>query len=140
WNDQAPHGGKHSLKLGADAKVQQLFPGAVYQEGGSAWQGAPTKPIAITKPEKFRQPWRATVWCRSGGKITLGPIEATAPASAEWQKVVVHCPADKVPPDGGMTIVLAGPGEFDDLVVQETLSPAPNLLANASFEAVDAQG
>ncbi len=140
WNDQAPHSGKHSLKLGADAKVQQIFPGAVYQEGGSAWQGGAIKPITITKADKLRQSWRAIVWCRGGGKITLGTIEATAPASADWQQVVVDCPADKVPADGGMTIVLAGPGEFDDLVVQEKLSPAPNLVANASFEALDTEG
>ena len=41
------------------------------QEGGSSWGGAPQKPIAITKPDRFRQPWRATVWCRGGGKVSL---------------------------------------------------------------------
>src|SRR5688500_17890923 len=47
-NDQATHGGRHSLKLSADASAAQSFAGAVYQEGGSAWGAAPTKAIPIT--------------------------------------------------------------------------------------------
>ncbi len=140
WSNETPHGGKHSLKLGPDGSVSQGFPGAVYQEGGTAWGAAPSKPIPITKPERFRQPWRATVWCRGGGKVTLGATEVIATADPNWHKLTVDCPAAKVPADGSMTVTLSGPGEFDDLVIAEAVPPSPNLLANASFEAIGDDG
>jgi len=140
WNEQSPKEGKHSLKLAADGTATQVYPGAVYQEGGSAWGAAPSKPIAITKPDRFRQPWRATVWCRGGGKIALGGVEASAKGGTEWESVTVECPADKVDTNGAMTVTLTGPGEFDGLVVQEKLPPTPNLLANAGFEDADKSG
>ena len=140
WNAQAPHSGQRSLKLAAGATASQVFPGAVYQEGGSAWGAADRKPIPLTKPERFRLPWRATVWCRGGGKITVGPVEVTAPAAGDWQQVTIDCPADQVPADGTVTVTLTGPGEFDDLVVQEALPATPNLLVNGGFEKVDGDG
>jgi len=68
-NEKNPHEGKRSLILSEKATATQSFPGAVLQEGGSAWQQAPHKPMTIPQPEKLLQPWRATVWCRGGGKI-----------------------------------------------------------------------
>ncbi len=140
WNDQTPKEGAHSLKLGADGSASQTYQGAVYQEGGGAWGAAPGKPITITRPDRFRQPWRATVWCRGSGKITLGGIEASAKGGTEWEQVTVECPADKVSTNAMMTVTLTGPGEFDDLVVQEKLPATPNLLPNADFENADKSG
>ena len=39
-----------------------------------------------------------------------------------------------------MTVTLIGPGEFDDLTVQEKLGSAPNLVRNSGFEAADKDG
>jgi hypothetical protein len=139
-NDKQPHEGRQSLILPADGTAIQIFPGAVLQEGGSAWQPAPSIPMKVTQPDKLPQPWRASVWCRGGGTLSLGGVEAKAKGGAAWEQVIVECPADKAAKDGGMTVTLSGPGEFDDLVVQEKLAPAPNLLANGGFEAADAEG
>src|SRR5688500_18671301 len=49
WNDKAPHSGRKSLKLEANAAASQDYHGAVFQSGGSAWSGAPTTPIALTR-------------------------------------------------------------------------------------------
>jgi hypothetical protein len=140
WNEQAPHSGHKSLKLAAGATASQDYKGAVYQEGGSAWSPAQALPMAIDRPERFREPWRATVWCRGGGTIRLGGVEAKAPTGDAWSQVTVECPVDKVDKDGSMQVTLTGPGEFDDLTVQEQMPDTPNLLPNGGFEQVDGKG
>ena len=138
-NEKNPHEGKRSLILSEKATATQSFPGAVLQEGGSAWQQAPHKPMTIPQPEKLLQPWRATVWCRGGGKISLGGVEAVA-SGAAWEQLTLECPVEKVAKDGSMSVTLTGPGEFDDLTVQEKLSATPNLLGNSGFENADKEG
>src|SRR5581483_11373295 len=99
WNDQTVHEGKHSLILNEKATAQQTYHGAVYQEGGGAWAAAPTKPITLANPDRFPQPWRATVWCRGGGTIKLGPVSAKASGGSQWEQVAITCPAEQVPKD-----------------------------------------
>lgn len=145
WSHRAgaAHSGKHSLKLEAGAEAHQSYQRAMTQSGGGAWGGAKNTPIPISADEKarFQLSWRATVQVRGGGKIRLGGAEATIPASPDWKLLTVECSSDKLPdPSKQMTIKLIGPGEFDDLVVQEILPNAPNLVANAGFEAVAKDG
>jgi hypothetical protein len=96
--------------------------------------------MTILDPERFAQPWRASVWCRGGGSIAVGGISAKASGNAQWEMITVEVPADKAPKDDTVAVVLTGPGEFDDLIVQEELAPSPNLVANPGFEAVDKSG
>jgi hypothetical protein len=142
WKRNAvkPHGGSFSLVLDDKATAAQDYKNALYQEGGSAWGAAPTKPITVTKPERYSQPWQATVWCRGGGTLSLCGVTASAKGGADWEKVTVECPPDKCPPDMNIEVKLIGPGEFDDLDVREKLPPTPNLLPNGSFETVDKEG
>ena len=143
WADTAPHGGRHTLKLAAGATASQSFVRASSQSGGGNWGGVNNDAIPISAQEapKFAQPWRASVWVRGGGRITLCGVSAEAKASSDWQLLTVECPANKIPPPAaGVGVVLTGPGEFDDVVVQEKLPTTPNLAPNASFEEVDKAG
>ena len=143
WNEATPRSGRHTLKLAAGASASQRYQRAMYQHGGSAWSGGQTTPIPMPDDEKakFAQPWRASVWCRGGGTIKLGTATATAQPGNAWQQLKVELPTDKVgAPNVPVTVTLEGPGEFDDVAVQEKLTPAPNLIPNASFESADAAG
>jgi hypothetical protein len=147
WHKQAAHGGRYCLKLAKGASASQSFIRAVSQEGGGAWGGSNIKPIPMPKEEeaRFNQPWRAGVWCRSGGKLTLacgkGSMSAEAKGSADWQRLDVELPAAKMgSPGDPVTITLEGPGEYDDVTIQEKLSPAPNLIADPSFERLNKDG
>jgi hypothetical protein len=143
WNRTAPHSGCYSLKLLEGVSVSQSHQRATFHEGGSAWSGGTRKVIPVSADElpRFNTPWRASVWCRGGGTITLGGESATAAAGGGWQLLKIELPADKVPaPDQPVTIKLTGPGEFDDLVVSEKFSSTPNLLSNAGFETLDKNG
>lgn len=140
-----PHGGTKAIKLAEGQKARQTYPGAVSHEGGSAWAGPSPVPLAVGRPERFKQTWRASVWCRGGGTIRLGGdagASATAPPSPDWQQITVELPPDKntLKPADAMTVELIGPGEFDDVVVREKLPDSPNLLPNAGFEQADAKG
>ncbi|MBI3922324.1 MAG: hypothetical protein HY318_12965 [Armatimonadetes bacterium] len=140
WNEVTPHGGKKSLMLSEQSAASQEYVGAVTQEGGGAWGGSTIKPIPLTAPERFPQPWRASIWCRGGGTLKLGPVEVRATGTGEWERISVECPADQVFKDGSMTLALIGPGEFDDLHVQERLALVPNLIPNPGFERTDRDG
>ncbi len=144
-----PHGGGKALKLADKQVATQSYPGAVYQEGGTAWAGPSNKDIAVTRPERFKQSWMASVWCRGGGTIRLGAdaagnggATATAAKTNDWQQLTITLPAEQnaLPINQPMKIELIGPGDFDDVVVQEKLPSSPNLLPNASFEQVDEKG
>lgn len=143
WNTVKPHAGRHSLKLGEGVSVTQSYQRAVFHEGGSAWSGGNRVVIPLSADEvpRFNTPWRASVWCRGGGSITLGGETASLPAGANWQLLQIALPADKAPaPDQPVTVKLTGPGEFDDLVVNEKFTAAPNLIANSGFERLDTNG
>ena len=142
-NTNAPHSGRYSLKLAAGVSVSQSYQRATFHEGGSAWSPGNRKNIPISEEElpRFNTPWRASVWCRGGGTISLGGVTVIAPVGANWQQLNVALPADKAPtPDQPIAVVLTGPGDFDDLVVTEQFTSAPNLLSNASFEQLDGAG
>lgn len=147
WSKTAAHGGQHTLKLAAGATASQTFPRAISQEGGGAWGGSVTPPLPIAKEEeaKFAQPWRVRAWCRGGGSLAItcgkGTVTAMAKGGHDWELVSVELPVAQIgPPSSPAIIVLTGPGEFDDVVIQEKLPPAANLLANPSFEKVDKTG
>ena len=141
------HSGKQCLTLVPGATAIQKFVRAAWQHGGGAWGGVktPAIPVASEALARFTRPWRVTGWCRGGGSITVaggkGAVKATAQPGNQWQKLVLTLPAAKVgPPHAGVTVTLTGPGEFDDLIVQEELPDAPNLIGNASFEKVRRTG
>jgi hypothetical protein len=147
WHRQAPHGGRHALKLGKGGSASQTFVRALSQEGGGAWGGSTLKPLPIAADEqaRFAQPWKASAWCRGGGTLTLacgkGSASARANPGAGWQLLQVELPADKVgAPADPAVLTLEGPGEFDDVTVRERLSPAPNLAGNPSFELLNKDG
>jgi hypothetical protein len=147
WTTQAPHTGRHALKLGKGGTAMQSFVRALTQSGGGAWGGSVIKPIPISKEDAahFNQPWKARVWCRGGGSLTMicgkGRVTVQAKPAAGWQQVSVELSADKLgTPADPVILTLEGPGEFDDVLVQEKLSPAPNLLRNPSFEQTDKDG
>jgi hypothetical protein len=142
WNANEPHGGRYALKLAAGVSVRQSYQRATFHTGGSAWSPGSRQNIPISAAElpRFNTPWRASVWCR-GGTISLGGETATAAPGGTWHQLEVELPADKAPtPDQPIALVLTGPGEFDDLVVTEKFTDAPNLLSNASFEQLDNNG
>ncbi|MCE9591198.1 MAG: hypothetical protein K8S99_11815 [Planctomycetes bacterium] len=144
WKQEQPHAGLHSLQLEQGVCVEQQFHRAVSQWGGGAWGGVENRAMPVSPAEmaRFNLPWRATVWVRGGGSLTLIGLNekekhatATAPAGNQWQKIEVVLSPDKLPaPGASVSVVLTGPGEFDDLVVQEQLPDSPNLARNASFE------
>ncbi len=140
WNTGKAHSGARCLHLEAGVTVQQDFQRAVSQWGGGAWGGVENRSMTVATSEvaRFNLPWRASVWVRGGGRISLGSATQAAPTnppSTTWQKIEVTLPADQVPaPSRPVTVTLAGPGEFDSLVVQEKLPDSPNLAADASFE------
>jgi hypothetical protein len=147
WHKDAPHAGQHALKLAAGASAQQTLVGAVTQEGGGAWGGAVLKPIPIDAADKrrFAQPWRVSVWCRDGGTVTLSTGKTTVTAQGkpgnQWQQVTLELPAEQIAdPAASIVLTLQGPGDFDDVVLQEKFAPSPNLVANAGFEQVDKDG
>lgn len=145
WATEAPHAGRHTLKLAAGATAKQAFIRAVSQEGGGAWGGAVNKPIPDANPAKFAQPWRVSAWCRGSGTVTLtcgkGSASATAKGGNAWEKVTAELAAEHTADAAAPVVVtLQGPGEFDDVVVQEKLSDSPNLVANGGFEKVDRDG
>lgn len=137
WNDGQPRSGGRSLKLEPKVAVRQSFTRAVSQHGGGAWGGVENRPMPVTETEKarFDLPWLASVWTRGGGTLALGSQTVTAKPGGGWQKLELVLPADALPAaHQPVTVDLAGPGEFDDLVVQEQLPDSPNLMPNASFE------
>ncbi|MCX5659660.1 MAG: hypothetical protein NTW19_08060 [Planctomycetota bacterium] len=142
WKDVQPHSGGRSLQLEPGVAVRQSFQRAVSQWGGGAWGGVENRPMPIPAGElpRFNLPWRASVWVRGGGSLSLGGGEGaaatvTAPVATAWQKIEVTLPAEKLPtPEKPIQVTLDGPGEFDDLVVQEQLPESPNLARNAGFE------
>ena len=147
WNHKGAHSGSSSLKLDAGAVANQDFQRAMFQSGGGAWGGVNNAAIPVSKPEeaRFAQPWRVTVWARGGGKlsVTCGKKTLTAAArgSGNWEQLVLELPvADIGAPSASLVISLQGPGEFDDVVVQERLPDVPNLVANGTFEQADAKG
>jgi hypothetical protein len=147
WHKHNAHGGKFALRLGKEASASQTFIRAVTQSGGGAWGGSDIKPIVLSKEEQagFNQPWKASVWCRGGGSLTLvcgkGTATGQAKPAAAWELLKVELPADKMgAPGEPVTLTLQGPGEFDDVTVEEKWSPAPNLVANPSFEQVGKDG
>src|SRR5262249_54309459 len=94
---------------------------------------------------RFAQPWRVSAWCRGGGtvSITCGKKSATAKTKAgpDWHLVTAELPAgDTDPPEAPAVVTLTGPGEFDDVTVQEKLSPAPNLIPHPGFEKANPDG
>ena len=78
WGTDKPKSGGHYLKLAAGASANQSYPGVAYQEGGSSWAGAGVVPIQVADPAKLAMPWRASVWVRGSGSITLGGATAKA--------------------------------------------------------------
>lgn len=143
WTKGSPHSGKRSLRLESGSVASQSFHRAMYHWGGSAWNPGSVVKIPVSEQElpNFNQPWRASVWVRGGGSIKLGSVTATAAPGNDWQLLTVELPADKVgDPSGAVGVSLIGPGEFDDLIVQEKFSDAPNLAKNISFEEVDKNG
>src|SRR5262249_37251814 len=135
WSTDRPRSGRYCLKLGPKATASQKFIRAETQEGGGAWGGSLVKAIPMSPEDRaaFAQPWRVSAWCRGGGTIVVfcggKPVKASAKPSKDWQLVTVELPAASVgAPDASAVVVLQGPGEFDDVVIQEKLSPAPNLL------------
>ncbi len=147
WHTQAPHSGRHCLKLGKSGAASQTFQRAVIQEGGGAWGGSTIRPIPIPADEKarFAQPWRVSAWCRGGGTVALSgdkkTVTAQGKADGQWHRVTIELPAaDLADPARPATVTLSGPGEFDDVVVQEKLSPALSLVTNSSFEKLDKDG
>jgi hypothetical protein len=147
WHKETPHSGRQALKLAAGATAKQSFIGAVSQEGGGAWGGAVNKPVPIDAADKprFAQPYRVSVWCRDGGTVTLtagkGVVMAQGKPDNQWQQVTLELPAGEIPdPAASVVLTLQGPGDFDDVVLQEKLAPSPNLVANGSFEQVDKDG
>jgi len=139
WSADAPNSGKRTLKLGTGTATQS-YPMIVFQDGGSAWAGATFSPIVVADAAKLKQPWRATVMVRGGGSITLGTATAKGDGSPTWKPLTVELPADQVDVGKPLAVTLTGPGEFDDLVVQEKRGDSPNLIANAGFETADADG
>ncbi len=147
WNSQSPHSGGHSLKLAVGASASQTFVRAVSQTGGGAWGGSstPVIPIAADEVVKFAQPWRVSVWCRGGGEVAVScgkaAVKKTAPAGNQWTLLTVDLPVDSIgDPKAGTGVTLTGPGEFDDVVIEEKLPAVPNLLANAGFEQLAKDG
>jgi hypothetical protein len=147
WSRQTPHAGTYALRLGKGATASQTFQRAVIQEGGGAWGGSVLRPIPMPEADKarFGQPWRVKVWCRGGGSVTLTcgkkVVTASTKPGGQWQEVTAELPAaDTLPPEAPVVLTLHGPGEFDDVVVQEKLSSAPNLAPNSSFERLDKDG
>ena len=140
WSADTPHGGGYCLKLEAGATATQSYPGAAYQQGGGNWGVPAPVPIEVPDPSTLAQPLRARVWVLNGGGIRLGAAQAKAEPSDQWQLLTVELPAAEVKHGQPVTVALVGPGEFDDLVVQEKLSGPPNLMANAGFESADENG
>jgi len=138
------YSGRCALKLADEkATASQQYYRAIYQRGGGAWKGGPIGPMKLGDEEKarFAVPWKATVWAKGAGSVTLGGIKAAVLNGAGWQKVTVECPASAQPdPAKSMTLTLAGPGEFDDVILQQQIPNSPNLIGNASFEQVDQGG
>lgn len=146
WTGQGKSGG-HALKLGNRAIASQTFIRAVTQEGGGAWGGSNILPVPMSAADKkrFAQPWKATAWCRGGGVLSLSAaaksVSAKARPGADWQQLTVELPASLIPdPVTPVTLKVEGPGEFDDITIQEKLAPTPNLAVNAGFEKSAADG
>ncbi|MCE9589799.1 MAG: hypothetical protein K8S99_04680 [Planctomycetes bacterium] len=138
--EKSPHSGRRCLMLAEGATVLQNYPGAVYQDGGSAWAGATNVAIKADNT-KIKRAWRASIWVRGGaGSISIGGVKATAVASPEWQLLTVELPAEKAPHGLNMGVTLTGPGEFDDVVVQEQKADDANLMPNSGFEESDKDG
>jgi len=140
WSDANPRSGKRTLKLPAGATARQTYFGASFHDGGGPWSAAPVKDMTVNHADRLLQPWRITVWCRGGGIIDAGGVKVEAPNTPDWSQVTVDVPVDKVAKNGSMTVVLSGPGEFDDLVAVEKLPDTVNLLGNGTFEAADKDG
>ncbi len=147
WQKTAPRSGRYSLKLDKGATASQRFVRAITEEGGGAWGGSVIKAIPMPKDEeaRFAQPWRVSVWCRNGGTVALNCGKKTVTGQArpdgQWHQVMVELPATEVgPPNAPAVVTLQGPGEFDDVVIQEKLPAAPNLAPNPSFEKLDKDG
>lgn len=147
WQHAGAHSGKSSLKLAAGAMATQDFARAMIQSGGGAWGGVNNSAISIGKGEeaRFAQPWRVSVWCKGGGKIsvTCGKTAVTGAArgTGNWEQIMVEVPVAQIgAPSANLVVSLAGPGEFDDVVVQEKFPDVPNLVANSAFEQADKMG
>lgn len=147
WNHSGAHSGKSSLKLAGGAVASQDFARATFQKGGGAWGGVETDPIVIPKPEesRFTLPWRVSVWCRGGGKLSVtcgkDAVTAAARGTGSWEQIMVELPVNKIgAPAANLVVALQGPGEFDDVVVQERMPDVPNLVSNGTFEQADAKG
>lgn len=147
WNHGGAHSGKSSLKLPAGNSANQGFARAMTQSGGGAWGGVNNAAIAISRGEesRFALPWRVSVWCRGGGKVSLAcgktAVTAAARGGSGWEQIMVELPTDKIGSPSALCVVsLQGPGEFDDVVVQEKLPDSPNLVANGTFEQTTADG
>lgn len=142
WKQDRPHAGGRSLHLESGVVVQQTYQRAVSQWGGGAWGGSENRPMPVSEADmpRFNLPWRASVWVRGGGSLSFLGVKnknnaVTAPAGDQWQKIEVVIKGEDMPAPGvPISVMLTGPGEFDDLVVQEQLPDSPNLAKNAGFE------
>jgi len=138
----APRSGAYCLYLGEGAVASRGFPVALVQSGGGSWGGVVTDVPNCQRPEQFPRSVRASVWCRGGGELRLTYSGVTKSAKSEgaaenqWGLVEVEIPAGEQPPGShnSMSIELVGPGEFDDVALQEELGESPNLLQNPGFE------
>lgn len=144
WQWSADH---KSLKLADKATARQSFVRATYQEGGGAWGGgsSPAIPMPEADIPKFTQPWRVTVSARGGGSVTIASGKATrtveVPPGNTFQQVTAELPAEEITnPAAPVTVTLTGPGEFDEVSVNEKIPASPNLAINGSFESLNPQG
>ena len=135
-----PRSGQYCMRMTAGATATRAYKVAATETGGGSWGGAQASVIASQRPEQFPRSVRASAWCRGGGRITLsygGAVqEAAAPQGGGWQKVEVVIPAAGQKPGShnDMSLTLTGPGDFDDVLLQEDLAGSPNLLPNGTFE------
>lgn len=145
WEWASDRSRGRTLKLNEGATADQSFVRAVYQTGGGAWGGSQsiTIPVAEDEVARFTRPWRVSVWCRGAGTLTVQSggapaVSTTGKPGSQWQSLVVDLPVESVgPPNAGVSVKLAGPAEFDEVVVQEKQPATPNLVANAGFEKLD---
>jgi hypothetical protein len=144
WCTERPHGGSHCLRLADKAIASRDFSVAATQIGGGSWGGAQTDVPKCQRPEQFPRTVRLSASCRAGGMLRLTcagvkkelGIGAVAGDLMAWQKLELTITAAEQPAGShnSLKVELIGPGDFDDVTLQEELDGSPNLLPNAGFE------